>query len=144
MLPQAVGYVGLVAFALAWLPQSWETVRAGQCGLNPAFLVLSAVGSVALTAYAFLRGDPVFGALNVMTSLGALVNIWYRVRPRRAESMKRCTASSRARASRTSWSRSSTPSSASRSARRACWTPEIFVSTRATAPFVREDARPSS
>lgn len=81
---QFVGYVGLVAFGLAWLPQSWETVRAGECGLNAAFLGLSALGSVALTAYAALRGDAVFGALNAMTSLGALVNIWYRVFPRRA------------------------------------------------------------
>ncbi|MBI3565011.1 MAG: lipid-A-disaccharide synthase N-terminal domain-containing protein [Elusimicrobia bacterium] len=83
MSTQIVGYVGLVAFALAWIPQSWETVSAGRCDLNPVFLGLSALGSAALTTYAALRGDVVFGTLNAMTTLGALVNAWYRVFPRR-------------------------------------------------------------
>lgn len=84
MPTQIVGYIGLVAFALAWVPQSWETIAAGRCELNPVFLGLSALGSAALTTYAALRGDAVFGTLNAMTTLGALVNIWYRVFPRPA------------------------------------------------------------
>lgn len=76
-----VGYVGVLAFALAWIPQSWETVRRGRCDVNPFFLALSAVGSAALTAYALQRRDPVFSALNAMTTLGALINAWYRAFP---------------------------------------------------------------
>lgn len=83
LMGECLGYVGLVAFALAWLPQSWETVSEGECGANAAFLALSAVGSAALTAYALVRRDPVFAALNGMTTLGALVNVWYRAFPRR-------------------------------------------------------------
>jgi MtN3 and saliva related transmembrane protein len=82
MNAQALGYVGLVAFALAWLPQSWETVRAGECGANAAFLALSAIGSAALTAYAFSRRDWVFFTLNAMTTAGAVLNAWYRAFPR--------------------------------------------------------------
>lgn len=82
MISQALGYIGLVAFALAWLPQSLETIRAGECGANAAFLALSAIGSAALTAYAFTRGDWVFFTLNAMTTAGAMLNTWYRAFPR--------------------------------------------------------------
>lgn len=77
-----VGYIGLVLFALAWIPQSWETVRAGRCGANRAFLVLSALGSLSLTVYAFLRGDAVFSSLNALTTLGAMVNAYFSAFPR--------------------------------------------------------------
>lgn len=81
---QTIGYIGLAAVAFAWLPQSWETLRTGICGANPGFLALSAIGSVALTIYAVLRGDTVFALLNAMTTCGALLNIWFRAFPRRA------------------------------------------------------------
>lgn len=79
---ESLGYIGLIAFALAWLPQSWETLRAGECGANTAFLALSALGSAALASYAFARREWVFFVLNTMTTLGALVNAWYRFFPR--------------------------------------------------------------
>lgn len=78
-----VGYVGLVAFALAWIPQSYETVRAGRCGANRTFLVLAAIGSLSLTVYALQRGDPVFSTLNALTTAGAGINLCYSVFPRR-------------------------------------------------------------
>lgn len=78
------GYVGLVAFALAWIPQSLETVRAGRCEVNRSFLVLAAIGSLSLTVYALSQGDAVFSALNALTTLGALVNLVYSLAPRRA------------------------------------------------------------
>jgi len=77
-----IGYVGLAAFALAWIPQCWETIRDGRCGANLAFLSLSAVGSLSLACYAFQRGDPVFSSLNALTTVGAAVNIWFSVFPR--------------------------------------------------------------
>jgi hypothetical protein len=43
-----IGYVGLAAFALAWIPQSWETIRDGRCGANRSVLSLSAIGSLSL------------------------------------------------------------------------------------------------
>ena len=39
-------------------------------------------GSVALMLYALLRGDAVFSTVNALTTLGALVNIYYRRFPR--------------------------------------------------------------
>ncbi|MBI4422710.1 MAG: lipid-A-disaccharide synthase N-terminal domain-containing protein [Elusimicrobia bacterium] len=77
-----IGYVGLVAFALAWIPQSWETVREGRCAANRSFLALAAVGSLALTAYALRQGDPVFSLLNGLTTAGAAMNLLYSLFPR--------------------------------------------------------------
>lgn len=77
-----LGYVGLAAFVLAWLPQSWQTLREGRCGANPSFLALSAVGSASLALYAWSRGDAVFSALNALTTVGAAVNIWFSRFPR--------------------------------------------------------------
>lgn len=78
-----IGYVGLVAFALAWLPQSYDTVRAGRCAANRTFLVLAAVGSLSLTVYALQQGDPVFSTLNALTTAGAALNLAYSLYPRR-------------------------------------------------------------
>ena len=79
-----IGYVGIVAFALAWVPQSLETVRAGRCEVNLSFLLLAALGSFSLMTYAALRHDLVFSSLNALTTAGALVNVFYRLFPRRA------------------------------------------------------------
>lgn len=81
MVASYAGYVGVVAFALAWIPQTVETVRRGRCEANPMFLLLSAVGSAALMAYALARRDAVFSALNAMTCLGALINAYFRAFP---------------------------------------------------------------
>lgn len=77
-----IGYLGLAAFALAWVPQSVETIRAGRCEINATFLFLAALGSLALMTHALLRGDAVFSLVNALTTLGALVNIRYKLRPR--------------------------------------------------------------
>lgn len=77
-----IGLIGVTAFALAWIPQSLETIRAGRCDVNLAFLLLAAVGSFSLMLYAFLRGDIVFSAVNLLTTLGALINVGYKLFPR--------------------------------------------------------------
>ncbi|MBI5247597.1 MAG: lipid-A-disaccharide synthase N-terminal domain-containing protein [Elusimicrobia bacterium] len=78
----SIGYVGLICFALAWIPQSLETIRAGRCAVNRSFLALSAMGSFALTLYAYSRGDTVFYSLNALTTAGALTNIYFSFFPR--------------------------------------------------------------
>jgi lipid-A-disaccharide synthase-like uncharacterized protein len=77
-----IAYVGLAAFGLAWIPQSVETVRSGRCGANLGFLLLGALGSVCLMVYAALNGDRVFVAINLMTTVGGVLNACYRVFPR--------------------------------------------------------------
>lgn len=77
-----IGYVGLAAFVFAWIPQSFETVRAGRCAVNTVFLLLSGLGSIALVLYAAARRDTVFSILNSLTTVGAFVNLYYKLRPR--------------------------------------------------------------
>lgn len=79
---QWIGYVGLIALVLCWIPQSAETIRLGRCPVNLTFLILSAVGSSSLAVYALSLGDPVFSILNILTTTGALINIYYKVFPR--------------------------------------------------------------
>jgi len=80
---QWIGYLGLVALVLCWIPQSLETIRLGRCPVNLTFLVLSSFGSFSLAIYAFSLGDPVFSILNILTTLGALINIYYKRFPRK-------------------------------------------------------------
>ena len=76
-----IGYVGLAAIAVCWLQQSMETIRAGHCTVNLLFLVLTVLGSVCLTLYAIERNDLVFSILNSLTTLGALINLYYKLFP---------------------------------------------------------------
>ncbi len=78
-----LGYVGLVAFALCWIPQSIETIRQGRCKINTLFLILSSLGGLSLALYALTFGNFVFSALNFLTTLGALINLYYKISPRK-------------------------------------------------------------
>jgi lipid-A-disaccharide synthase-like uncharacterized protein len=80
---QLIGYVGLTALALCWIPQSIETIKQGCCTVNLSFLVLSALGSFSLALYAISLGDPIFTILNCLTTLGAAINIYYKLLPRK-------------------------------------------------------------
>lgn len=77
-----IGYVGMVAFALAWIPQSYDTIKAGRCEINLTFLLLAGLGSFSLMAYAVLKSDTVFATVNALTTAGALVNTHYKLKPR--------------------------------------------------------------
>lgn len=79
---QWIGYIGLTALALCWIPQSIETIKRGRCPVNLTFLILSSVGSFTLALYAWGLGDPVFTILNTLTTLGAALNIFYKIFPR--------------------------------------------------------------
>jgi MtN3 and saliva related transmembrane protein len=82
---QWIGYVGLTALALCWIPQSMETIKQGRCPVNLTFLILSSVGSFTLALYAWSLGDPVFTILNTLTTLGAALNIFYKIFPRKPQ-----------------------------------------------------------
>ncbi len=77
-----LGYIGLTALALCWIPQSVETIKLGRCNVNFTFLILSAIGSTSLAFYAFSINDTVFTILNALTTTGAMINIYYKVSPR--------------------------------------------------------------
>ena len=78
-----IGYLGLAALVLSWIPQSIETIKLGRCPVNLSFLVLSGLGGLSLAVYAVSLGDPVFSVLNVITTAGAVLNIYYKLFPRR-------------------------------------------------------------
>ena len=82
---QWVGYIGLVAIVICWVPQSLETIKLGRCPVNLWFLVLSIIGSIGLAVYALSIGDPIFGTLNALTTVGALLNLYYKLFPRKTE-----------------------------------------------------------
>ena len=77
-----VGYTGVVALALAWIPQTRQTISMGKCEVALGFLLLGSLGSGSLMIYAMLRGDTVFSILNGITTLGGLVNLFYKFFPR--------------------------------------------------------------
>jgi len=79
-----LGYLGLFLVAICWLPHTLETIRAGKCGANTLFLILSAVGSICLVIYAIGRDDIIFSVLNSLTTMGALINLYYKLSPRSA------------------------------------------------------------
>ena len=77
---QWIGIVGLLALAAGWIPQTIETIKLKDSKVNMSFLILNLIGSISLTTYAIFLHDPVFTMLNSMTSLGALINLFYKVR----------------------------------------------------------------
>jgi MtN3 and saliva related transmembrane protein len=77
-----IGYVGLTALTLCWIPQSIDTIKQGRCPINLTFLILSSLGSFTLVVYARSLGDPVFTILNTLTTLGAALNVFYKIFPR--------------------------------------------------------------
>lgn len=79
---QWLAYLGLTALAVCWIPQSIDTIRQGRCPVNLTFLILSFSGSVILALYAWSVGEPVFTILNTLTTLGAAMNIFYKIFPR--------------------------------------------------------------
>lgn len=79
---QWIGYIGLTALTLCWIPQSIDTIKQGRCPVNLTFLILSSMGSFTLVMYAWSLGDPVFTILNTLTTMGATLNVFYKIFPR--------------------------------------------------------------
>ncbi|MCX6132868.1 MAG: hypothetical protein NTU47_03545 [Ignavibacteriales bacterium] len=82
---QWIGYLGLTALVVCWIPQSIETIKQGRCPVNLAFLLLTALGSFSLAVYALSLGNLVFSMLNCLTTFGSLINIYYKVLPRKSQ-----------------------------------------------------------
>lgn len=78
-----IGYFGLAALALCWIPQSIDTIRKGTTSINHYFLMFSSMGSFSLMMYAHLQGDPIFFLLNSITTLGAILNLFFKFFPRK-------------------------------------------------------------
>ena len=82
---QWIGYVGLTALVVCWIPQSIDTIKQGECPVNLTFLFLTALGSLCLAFYALSLGNLVFTILNCLTVLGTSVNIFFKLFPRKPQ-----------------------------------------------------------
>jgi lipid-A-disaccharide synthase-like uncharacterized protein len=88
-----VGLIGLLAIVACWIPQTLEVVRTKRSSMSLSFLLLYFVGSIALTIYAL--GDPIFVTLNLLTTIGSAVNLYFKAFPRKDLSSKRQVPSSK-------------------------------------------------
>lgn len=73
-----IGYLGLGFLAASWIPQTVQTIKEKKCKANSLFLALAFCGSSSLMIYALILGNTVFSLLNLMTSSGALINLFYK------------------------------------------------------------------
>lgn len=79
---QWIGWIGLFLLLLAWVPQTWETIKAGRTKVNLLFIILYVISSGTLALYAFLNADPVFLILNGLLTIGSGINLYYKIWPR--------------------------------------------------------------
>lgn len=79
---EILGWIGFAILVGAWVPQTWETIKAGYTPTNLAFIVMYVTASLLLTIYSILIVDYVFIALNGMLTIGSGINLYYKLFPR--------------------------------------------------------------
>ena len=72
-----VGLIGLFAIVVCWIPQTLQVIKSKHSDMNLSFLTLYFLGSIALTIYAI--GDPIFVTLNLLTTLGSAINLYFKI-----------------------------------------------------------------
>ncbi|MDR9418640.1 PQ-loop domain-containing transporter [Gracilimonas sp.] len=77
-----LGWAGFGILVAAWIPQTWETIKAGNTQMNIAFIIMYFSSSLMLTIYSVLIDDTVFTALNALLTLGSGINLFYKLFPR--------------------------------------------------------------
>lgn len=79
---EIIGWAGLVLLIVAWVPQTWDTIKAGETHMNLVFILLYALSSALLTVYAVFNNDTVFLVLNGLLTVGSGINLFYKFFPR--------------------------------------------------------------
>lgn len=80
---ELLGWAGFGILVSAWVPQTWETIKAGSTPVNIAFIIMYFSSSLMLAIYSVLVGDMVFTALNVLLTIGSGINMYYKLFPRK-------------------------------------------------------------
>ena len=80
-----LGWAGFGILVAAWIPQTWDTIKAGSTSMNLAFIIMYFTSSLMLTIYSVLIDDPVFTALNGLLTLGSGINMYFKIFPRTIE-----------------------------------------------------------
>ncbi len=82
---EILGWTGFAILIMAWIPQTWDTVKAGKTDMNLAFILMYFFSSLLLTIYSILENDPVFISLNAILTVGSGINLFYKLFPRKAD-----------------------------------------------------------
>lgn len=82
---EVLGWTGFAILIMAWIPQTYDTIKAGKTDLNIAFILMYVFSSLLLTIYSVLEGDTVFIALNALLTIGSGINLYYKLFPRKSD-----------------------------------------------------------
>tara|TARA_R110000868_G_scaffold259361_2_gene517170 strand:- start:38988 stop:39254 length:267 start_codon:yes stop_codon:yes gene_type:complete len=82
---EILGWSGFAILIMAWIPQTWDTIKAGKTDMNLAFILMYVFSSLLLTIYSILEHDSVFIALNALLSVGSGINLYYKLFPRKSD-----------------------------------------------------------
>lgn len=82
---EILGWSGFAILIMAWIPQTWDTIKAGKTDMNMAFILMYVFSSFLLTIYSVLENDMVFIALNALLTIGSGINLFYKLFPRRTD-----------------------------------------------------------
>ncbi len=81
---ELLGWLGFGLLITAWVPQTWDTIKAGRTDMNLVFIMLYVTSSLLLTVYSVLTVDYVFIALNALLTVGSGINLFYKLKPRKS------------------------------------------------------------
>ncbi|MBO6794493.1 MAG: hypothetical protein JJ895_11325 [Balneolaceae bacterium] len=82
---EILGWLGFGLLITAWVPQTWDTIKAGRTDMNMIFILLYVTSSLLLTIYSVLTVDYVFITLNALLTFGSGINLFYKIKPRKAD-----------------------------------------------------------
>ncbi len=82
---EILGWTGFSVLIMAWIPQTFDTIKAGRTDMNLAFILMYVISSLLLTIYSILENDPVFIALNALLTIGSGINLFYKLFPRKSD-----------------------------------------------------------
>ncbi len=77
-----IGIAGLALLVIAWVPETLTTIRERKSPLDLKFSLVYTFGSLGLMIYALLIHDWIFTLLNTLTTLMALLNVYYKINQR--------------------------------------------------------------
>lgn len=80
---EILGWLGFAILIMAWIPQTFDTIKAGKTQMNLAFILMYVFSSLLLTIYSVLENDLVFIALNALLTVGSGINLFYKLFPRK-------------------------------------------------------------
>jgi len=79
---ELLGWAGFGILIMAWIPQTWDTIKAGQTPINMGFILMYAASSLILTIYSVITNDVIFTTLNAILTIGSGINLYYKLFPR--------------------------------------------------------------